>query len=500
MTASLFITRRRLITTAAVATLVLSVVNLMHTDDGYTERRWYSSSFTDGFGHTTTDEYYGGYEDEYSYTPLSRKLMTQFDDSDEIFAIPSDETLQSLAENTVDLPTISFDSTSSSTSSSVAPYSIHDALNAIPIYDNIFALLIYSPNEDAFITYYSQAHRWIPGCHKLMTAVEMLCNSLRFMFPDMFNGDVGEDGKKGNELVLAVSSGDYPGISMNECVRSGRWPCFGSDAETATNSENNGVRGSNISNDIADLPPILQFGSSFSKPVIPTMIAMPMPQQDHMACYHDWSRHPELTLVGQGPICEYYKPKDVGNGNGVGLVFADNSVTDVGGASEGGEVLTWDKLIPQVVWRGTDFSYLHKMQPWLRPPDFNTDVGSSSSTAYEVDVEEATRKMRSVYEELIPRWKGVVWTAEAELSAESDDLPWANIKFASFIYKGKKTPTSQGEVYQQFEMHGIPAVGEGMSLETLATYKYHIDIGGGGGTTWVGLLRLHCVMNELYFG
>lgn len=54
---------------------------------------------------------------------------------------------------------------------------------------------------------------------------------------------------------------------------------------------------------------------------------------------------------------------------------------------------------------------------------------------------------------------------------------------------GQKVPTSEIEYYQQFEEHGIPAVGEGMDLETLGLYRYHIDIGGGGGTTWSGTLE-----------
>ena len=105
--------------------------------------------------------------------------------------------------------------------------------------------------------------------------------------------------------------------------------------------------------------------------------------------------------------------------------------------------------------------------------------------------------MKRVIGKLIPRWKGVVYTAEAELEARnkatmegnSSFLPWANIKFASFMRDGVKTDTSNGEYYRKFNEYGIPAVGEGMSLETLAKYKYHIDLGGGGGTTWSGTLE-----------
>jgi hypothetical protein len=46
--------------------------------------------------------------------------------------------------------------------------------------------------------------------------------------------------------------------------------------------------------------------------------------------------------------------------------------------------LAYNNLIPQVVWRGTDFLYLHKLLPHLRRLDFDEDVagkvGPSSSS------------------------------------------------------------------------------------------------------------------------
>jgi hypothetical protein len=51
------------------------------------------------------------------------------------------------------------------------------------------------------------------------------------------------------------------------------------------------------------------------------------------------------------------------------------------------------------------------------------------------------------------------------------------------------TPALEVQDYTQFNLYVIPAAGEYMDLETLATYKYHIDIGGGGGTTWSGTLE-----------
>jgi hypothetical protein len=156
----------------------------------------------------------------------------------------------------------------------------------------------------------------------------------------------------------------------------------------------------------------------------------------------------------------------------------------------------WKDLIPQVVWRGTDLTYLAKLRK-LRSPDFDADllVGTGhdggDDGSDEGEASRGIRAMKRIYEELLARWKGVVLTAEAEGDAAhqnvNDDhrqrvptLPWANIKFSHYIDNGKKTPTDEGTSYQNFRSRGIPAIGEYLPLETVATYKYHIDLGGRG--------------------
>mmetsp|Transcript_16095 Transcript_16095/g.27432 ORF Transcript_16095/g.27432 Transcript_16095/m.27432 type:complete len:396 (-) Transcript_16095:216-1403(-) len=206
-----------------------------------------------------------------------------------------------------------------------------------------------------------------------------------------------------------------------------------------------------------------------------------------------------------GKVCKEYLPRSEDNPDG--LVFPEA----LG--------LGWDELIPQVVWRGTDFSYLHKMYPRLRQPNLDMDVLSQIDVSGKVDTfSSSAQAMRRIYDQLIPRWKGVVLTAEAEREAErvnrrfermlgrarrmgreaapeveawenNPRTPWANIKFAGAMSRGQKMPTSEIEYYTQFEEYGIPAVGEGMTLETLGTYRYHIDLGGGGGTTWSGTIE-----------
>ena len=102
----------------------------------------------------------------------------------------------------------------------------------------------------------------------------------------------------------------------------------------------------------------------------------------------------------------------------------------------------------------------------------------------------AVKSMRdNNYDSAPPRWKGIIWTAEAELEAGPDELPWCNIKFANFMYNGAKTLTVGTPPFNEWEDVGISAAGERITLDQLAHYKYHIDIGGGGGTTWTGTVQ-----------
>ena len=156
-------------------------------------------------------------------------------------------------------------------------------------------------------------------------------------------------------------------------------------------------------------------------------------------------------------------------------------------------------LQPQLIWRGTDFSYLTGLLPrdtLIRFPDprgFIREVGN--------DDEEEQRRLDAILalsamqDNLVPRWKGVALTAEAEIqfyrsgNGNDNTLPWLNIKFSSYNIEGKgKAPTVGSSKYSAYESVGI-AVGKGKSLADLAHYKYQIDLAGGGGTMWTGTIE-----------
>lgn len=186
-------------------------------------------------------------------------------------------------------------------------------------------------------------------------------------------------------------------------------------------------------------------------------------------------------------------------------------------------------LIPQVVWRGTDFSYLTKVAPTLRKPTFDEKmikwpfwnqskenkegkrIGGLTAAGYakkkrrlervkqrapkrgrenvrmlaDFNKAAAVHALRGMYKDLLPRWQAVVLTADAEAKAATEPigahgnhgLPWANMKFSSYVHGGSKTRTEGADHYKDWENIGF-ATGEYMRLAKLATYKYQIDLGG----------------------
>lgn len=307
-------------------------------------------------------------------------------------------------------------------------YSLSSVIHASNIYNSRFALLRYDPSKDRFIAYYSNRHRWVSGCKKLVEAVRSLTILLRNLFPQRFtNGSP--------ELVLAISGGDYPAIDnevFGACVRKDEGPCDESLFQQA---------------------PILHFGSVFTQPLFPNIIGMPMPRA-HTDCFVKW-------LMRNREPCELFLPTP--------------------------DALPWDELIPQLVWRGTDFQFL-SFQNSLERPSFEKYVDGKTNPKADQKLA-ATQILRRNFDKLIPRWKGVVYTAESEIEARrTKTLPKINIKFAK-VAEGGAHPAIGAKEYKKWDEIGFPVAGESMDEAQLSKFKYHIDLGGGGGTTWTGTSR-----------
>mmetsp|Transcript_26905 Transcript_26905/g.57690 ORF Transcript_26905/g.57690 Transcript_26905/m.57690 type:complete len:599 (-) Transcript_26905:75-1871(-) len=306
------------------------------------------------------------------------------------------------------------------------PYTLQDTLSESKIFDYTFCILIYDPPTDKFIAMYSKDHIWKAGNKKLWRSMGHFSYMLRRTFPERFTVD-------SEEFVVAIGGGDYPHVK----------PYMLPYTE--------------------GVAPVLMFGSAFRDPnMYSNMMAMPMPEDHHLNCFVQWAEH--------GHVCKALSASNLAFGEEYGL--------------------EWDGLIPQLIWRGTDFSYLPSLRPRqkLVHPDSSKLVPRGKNISNENKRVAAITALNGKYDTLQPRWKGTALTADAELQAqEKNELPWANIKFSSYIEGGKSSTVGSAK-YAAWESVGI-ATGKGMPPSDLAKYKYHIDLGGGGGTTWSGTIE-----------
>ena len=189
-----------------------------------------------------------------------------------------------------------------------------------------------------------------------------------------------------------------------------------------------------------------------------------MPSSKHLKCFNYWTRF--------GSVCEEFQPLRPGNPNG--FVFGKNVE------------LSWDYLIPQVIWRGEDHQVFQSIVSKMIPR------GVTGNDAMNI--------LREHMDELIPQYKGVVYTANAEQEARethSGKLPWANIKFSNHAKDSK--------MYLQFRQAGIPVTREYMDNKDLAKFRYQIDLGGGNFASTLeklampGALFHHVTATKEYF-
>ncbi|KAL7533651.1 hypothetical protein ACHAWF_004574 [Thalassiosira exigua] len=310
----------------------------------------------------------------------------------------------------------------------IRPYTLAHAAAESSAWEYTFALIVYDPPSDAFVGLYSKDMKWKAGNRKLWKSVRGLAYVLRKAFPDRFT-------PRSPELVLAVGSGDYPHAKPSTLPR-------GSEGGA----------------------PVLMFGSAFRDPqVYPNLVAMPMPEARHLGCLVEWAE--------KGKVCGEWR------------AYAGDGGDERAGAE-------WDDLIPQVIWRGTDFGFLQTLQsrPSLVHPNPHDFVRLSKGRNARTD---AVRLLDERYDSFLPRWKGVALSAAAELEAEGPNAggyrPWIDVKLSSYLDKGK-SPTLGSPKYAAWESVGI-GVGKGVYSSDLAKYRYHIDLGGGGGTTWSGTIE-----------
>jgi len=378
---------------------------------------------------------------------------------------------------------------------STVQYNLQDAIESTSSFMNTVGILLYTPKSNQFKMYYNTKDmKWAASCRKLSLAFKEFVMLLRHEFPTRFQQD--ED-----ELAIVISGGDYPKLSRN---------CLLSFPNTSDEC-------------ISHKTPILQFGSVFRPPTysqsLPNMLMMPM-SATHLTCFTQYG------ISNKEKVCDSFSEKTPNAkrymvfGDGTSTKFEvrvscvwlmclcacayvmleSRLLTIIYLFSFFLHIISLQDLIPQVVWRGTDFGYMgNHINANLRRPTPKEDIDDKiKGTPLDfMNPQEkkaaATAELLKIYDDLIPRWKGVVLTAKAEVEAQDDQeeqqddnnvLPWANIKFTTTAPVAKDDAKAEFAKLDEY----INSKGERMSLEGLAQYKYHIDMGGGGGTTWTGTM------------
>ena len=156
----------------------------------------------------------------------------------------------------------------------------------------------------------------------------------------------------------------------------------------------------------------------------------------------------------------------------------------------------WNDLIPSIVWRGSDFPFLPYMtqfrhmkggarffQQQLNDKKEKEESSSSSSPQQALD------HLLHHWDDLTPRWRSVALSLQARLETTNNttnSVAWLDSKF----HENKALPFQVMEMEHRFnKMVGLE-VSESRFMETseLGRYRYQLDLGGGGGTSWRGTL------------
>ena len=353
----------------------------------------------------------------------------------------------------------------------LAPYNHYNLMVTAPAFKRELFIIYYEPQQDVFLVYVDerkdpyQSKGFSPTWNRLKATLPTLTFALRHHFPERFQGAAGGSA----EFIAYVSTGDTPKL---DCV------CIlKHEREKRPNYCQN-----------EKFAPILHFGSVYKDTsILPSIVTMPV--WTHVPCFGEWQM--------QGTICEERRlRRDVAgkmgggdttqvpgwllNNHGYGTL-SEQKVPSYPWLS------TWDKLIPTLIWRGTDYTFLMCIRNKLLISE-GTQLWAKGIVPRLETFGKTTlgvvQSLLDIWDILLPRWKGVALTAAAQLEAQEagsiGTVPWIDVKF-TVKSKVHGQPVELDGRYDPFHKYGIDVTSGPMTLAELSQYKYHIDIGGGGG-------------------
>ena len=337
------------------------------------------------------------------------------------------------------------------------PYNIQHVMMTKGTFVRELYLLYYHPTKDVFQLYidekkdkyYSDVYSPIFG--RLNILLPVLTSALRLHFADRFQGP------NSPEFITFISTGDIPKLTCLCVIKEERTkrPIFCQNALFA---------------------PILQFGSVYKDTsILPNLVTMPV--WSHVPCFGEWQIH--------GTVClEHQQRSEIAG------LLGEEALEDLNvKATE--QMQVWDTLIPTVVWRGSDFFFLNCIHTNQLRLEWNRDIVPRIAQ-FDNNARGVLSSILELWDRLYPRWKAVILTVVAtfdaqEISKNNDmdarQVPWIDAKFTvkSKVH-GKLVEEKVQDRFLPFQEYGMQITSEKkMSLAELSKYKYHIDIGGGGG-------------------
>mmetsp|Transcript_5339 Transcript_5339/g.7959 ORF Transcript_5339/g.7959 Transcript_5339/m.7959 type:complete len:563 (+) Transcript_5339:46-1734(+) len=149
----------------------------------------------------------------------------------------------------------------------------------------------------------------------------------------------------------------------------------------------------------------------------------------------------------------------------------------------------WKDLKPQLIWRGSDETFLDRFNILFKPgyaEDFPIVYDNKQSVL---------DSLMSVYDMLLPRWRAVTLSLEADVNAQANgysEPPWFDAKFIT------KNLGGEGQFHPFLEA-GANIITDGvLAHKQLLNYKYHIDLSGESGTAWLETLSKMAMPGVLF--
>lgn len=140
-----------------------------------------------------------------------------------------------------------------------------------------------------------------------------------------------------------------------------------------------------------------------------------------------------------------------------------------------GKQPAWEDLIPTLVWRGADHAFLPHVEEYSGANQQRGNFPMLKKVTEKTTREELAQDLISRYKTMTPRWRAVIKT----IINDKEEKRWIDVRFAG---EGSE------KYHEVFNKHDVIVRDGGMNTEELSKYRYQIDFGGGGGTTWRGVL------------